>query len=87
MAGDPVSRSNCHWPDALVPLQVAGVWRDYARQTGAIMIDLADYRRLTGDPLVNDAAIHLAPDAPIDQVAAALTALAGAGHAGNCPAG
>lgn len=62
-----------------VPLQVAGVWRDYSRQTGAIMIDLADYRRLTGDPLVNDVAIHLAPGAPIEQVTAALTALAGPG--------
>lgn len=62
-----------------VPLPVAGVWRDYSRQTGAIMIDLADYRRLTGDPLVNDAAIHLAPGAPIEQVTAALTALAGPG--------
>ena len=40
-----------------VNLHVAGVWRDYARQTGAVMIDLDDYRRLTGDLLVNDAAI------------------------------
>ena len=62
-----------------VPLRVAGVWRDYSRQTGAIMIDLADYRRLTGDQLVNDVAIHLAPDAPIEPVAAALTALSGPG--------
>jgi putative ABC transport system permease protein len=64
LAGHPVS------------LQVAGVWRDYSRQTGAIMIDLADYQRLTGDPLVNDVAIHLAPHASSEQVAAALTALA-----------
>lgn len=63
----------------LVPLHVAGVWRDYARQTGAIMIDLADYRRLTGDRLVNDAAIDLAPNVLADQVTAALTAMAGAG--------
>lgn len=63
----------------LVDLHVAGVWRDYARQTGAIMIDLADYRRLTGDRLVNDAAIDLAPDADAGRVAAALTALAGPG--------
>ena len=63
----------------LVNVHVAGVWRDYSRQTGAIMIDLADYRRLTGDRLVNDAAIDLAPDAVADQVAAALTGLAGPG--------
>jgi putative ABC transport system permease protein len=62
-----------------VSLHVAGVWRDYARQTGAVMIDLADYRRITGDFLVNDAAIHLAPGAGADQVAAALTALAAPG--------
>ncbi len=60
-------------------LHVAGIWRDYARQTGAVMIDLADYRRLTDDLLVNDAAIHLAPGALPDQVAAALRALAGTG--------
>jgi putative ABC transport system permease protein len=28
---------------------VAGVWRDYARQSGAIQMRVADYRRLTGD--------------------------------------
>jgi len=62
-----------------VALHVAGVWRDYARQTGAIMIDLADYRRLTGDLLVNDAAIYLTPEASPDQVVQALTNLAAAG--------
>jgi putative ABC transport system permease protein len=62
-----------------VSLHVAGVWRDYARQTGAVMIDLDDYRRLTGDRLVNDAAINLAPGAVANQVAEALTALAGPG--------
>jgi putative ABC transport system permease protein len=36
---------------------------DYARQTGAVMIDLETYRRLGGDRLANDAAIHLAPGA------------------------
>jgi putative ABC transport system permease protein len=43
------------------------------------MIDLDDYRRLTGDLLVNDAAISLAPGAAANQVADALTALAGPG--------
>ncbi len=62
-----------------VEVHVAGVWRDYSRQTGAIMIDQADYRRLTGDRLVNDAAIDLAPGAVADEVVAALTALAGPG--------
>ncbi len=40
---------------------VAGVWRDYARQFGAIAIDLDDYVRLTGDQQVNDLALSLAP--------------------------
>ena len=63
----------------LVELNIAGVWRDYSRQTGAIMINLEDYRRLTGDRLINDAAIYLAPGADADQVAAALSAMAGPG--------
>ncbi len=62
-----------------VPVRVAGVWRDYARQTGALIIDLADYRRLTGDRLANEAAITLAPGAAAGPVAAGLVALGGPG--------
>ena len=62
-----------------VSVAVAGVWRDYARQTGAVMMDLADYRRLTGDRLANDGAVHLAPGARADDVADALAGLAGPG--------
>ncbi len=36
---------------------VAGVWRDYARQFGAIAIDQRDYVRITGDAQVNDLAV------------------------------
>jgi putative ABC transport system permease protein len=61
-------------------VHIAGVWRDYSRQTGALMIDLDDYRRLTGDRLVNDAAITLAPDALAGVVADALLAVGGAGR-------
>ena len=45
---------------------VAGIWRDYARQHGSLVIDAADYQRLSGDRSINDLAIHLAPDAPAD---------------------
>jgi putative ABC transport system permease protein len=38
---------------------VAGIWRDYARQFGAIAMDKSDYQRLTGDSRVNDLAIWL----------------------------
>ena len=41
---------------------IAGVWRDYARQSGAIAIDRRLYVQLTGDKLVNDVAIWAAPD-------------------------
>ena len=39
---------------------VAGVWRDYVRQTGAIQMRLTDYRRLTHDNTVTEMAIDLA---------------------------
>ncbi len=42
---------------------VAGEWRDYGRQQGAIAMDLDDYSALTGDQLRTDAAIDLAPGA------------------------
>lgn len=58
-----------------VRVHVAGVWRDYSRQTGALIIDLSDYRRLTGDLLANDAAVTLAPGAAAFEVADRLLAL------------
>lgn len=60
-------------------VQVAGVWRDYARQTGALLIDLDVYRRFAGERVVNDAAIFLAPAADPRRVAAALLATDPAG--------
>ncbi|MFB9128911.1 FtsX-like permease family protein [Paraburkholderia dipogonis] len=54
---------------------VAGVWRDYVRQTGAIQIRLADFRRLTGDMSATDVAVTVQPGTSVDQVAAALRAL------------
>ncbi|MGE0100546.1 MAG: FtsX-like permease family protein [Hydrogenophaga sp.] len=47
---------------------VAGVWRDYARQHGSVVMDRADFIRLTGDARVNDLALLLAPDAQEIQV-------------------
>jgi putative ABC transport system permease protein len=51
---------------------VAGVWRDYARQSGAIIIDRRDYERLTGDQRVNDLALWLTEGADPAQVQAAV---------------
>jgi len=56
---------------------VAGVWRDYARQHGAIVLERAVYSRLTGDARVNDAALWLAPGAGVGETVAALRALPG----------
>jgi putative ABC transport system permease protein len=57
-------------------VMVRGVWRDYARQHGAIAIDDADYRRLTGDARVNDLALWLRPGADASRVEQALRRLA-----------
>lgn len=38
---------------------VAGIWRDYARQQGAVAIEIATYRYLTGDDGVNDLGLFL----------------------------
>ena len=51
---------------------VAGVWRDYARQTGAIQMHLADYRRVTGDRNINDAALWMQAGTATEAVRSAL---------------
>jgi putative ABC transport system permease protein len=62
------------------PYVVAGVWRDYARQHGAIIIDRGTYAALTGDRRSNDAALWLAPGATQDEASRALRALPGGGQ-------
>ena len=51
---------------------VAGIWRDYSRQYGAIVMEEEDYTRLTGDRLRTEAAIDLDPGAAPQAVIAAL---------------
>lgn len=55
---------------------IAGVWRDYVRQSGAIMMRDDDYRRLTGDARVNDLQLWLAPGVDAGEVRRGLEALA-----------
>ena len=63
---------------------VRGVWRDYARQYGAVAIDAADWRRLTGDERINDIALWLAPGADIGAIENALRKVAAeAGYDGT----
>lgn len=56
---------------------VAGVWRDYARQHGAIVIERAVYAERTGDGRANDAALWLAPGATVADAIQALRRLPG----------
>lgn len=58
----------------LAPFTVAGVWRDYARQNGAVIVARDDYRRLAGDDRVGDAALWLTPGASAAAVRAAIDA-------------
>ncbi|MDW8467616.1 MAG: ABC transporter permease [Burkholderiales bacterium] len=59
------------------PFVVAGIWRDDARQHGAIVIEREVYVALTGDRRANDAALWLAPGATPDAAERALRALPG----------
>ena len=47
----------------LARFKVVGVWRDYARQQGAVLIERYEYLRTTGDANANDAALWLEPGA------------------------
>lgn len=47
---------------------VVGVWRDYARQHGSVVMDRSDFIRLSGDERVNDLALYLADGASEEAV-------------------
>jgi len=53
---------------------VAGVWRDYARQTGAIIVDADTWREAGGGDTRTEAALWLTPGAQPAQVIAELAA-------------
>ena len=55
---------------------VAGIWRDYSRQQGAMVIDAKDYSRLTGDSVRDDALVLLKPGADMAVVQRAIIAAA-----------
>ena len=58
------------------PFFVAGVWRDYAHQGGAIAIDRAVFEQLSGDQRANDLAIWLSEKTQPEAVQQALRGLA-----------
>lgn len=64
---------------------IAGVWRDYARQSGAVALDRAAWLRLTGDARTSDLALWPREGADVAALQAAIRALAAA-QAGRAPA-
>ena len=65
---------------------VAGVWRDYARQFGAITMDARDFERITGERNVSDVALWLAPGASEGAVQAQVRQLAARQGGGSADA-
>ena len=55
----------------------AGVWRDYARQHGAVVVERAVYAAMTGDARANDAALWPAPGRSAGDAERAIRALPG----------
>ncbi len=66
-ATTPESRAQAA-TDSIAKFYVAGVWRDYARQFGAVAMDSRDFVRLSGDRRVNDLALWLDAQADSDAV-------------------
>jgi len=61
------------------PFRIAGTWRDYARQQGALLIQRQHYVKLTGDERINEAALWLARGIALDTVTRAVRGLAADG--------
>ena len=51
-----------------VKVQVAGVWRDYGRQFGAVALRRSDYLRITSDAGANEGGLFLQPGADRGEV-------------------
>jgi putative ABC transport system permease protein len=64
-------------PDGTQRVRVLGIWRDYARQFGAIVIASADWRRHDGDTRINELALWLQPGADAAAIVERLRVLAG----------
>jgi putative ABC transport system permease protein len=64
-------------PDGAQRVRVLGIWRDYARQFGAVVIAPAAWQRHGGDTRLNDLALWLKPGADASAVVERLRTLAG----------
>ncbi|MEI8168681.1 MAG: FtsX-like permease family protein [Rhodoferax sp.] len=72
-------------PAQAATFYVAGVWRDYARQSGAIALDKPVFERLTGDLRANDLALWLGEGVAPETVEQALRNLADRANPGAGP--
>jgi putative ABC transport system permease protein len=54
---------------------VAGIWRDYARQTGSLQIRLTDYQQLSGDLDVSDVSLWLNRGSSLSELRSQLKSL------------
>ncbi|MFN7156374.1 MAG: FtsX-like permease family protein [Acidovorax sp.] len=68
---------------------IAGIWRDYARQSGAVVMDRAVWLRLTGDARTSDLALWPSEGADIGALQTSIRALAAAqaGRSGSAQQG
>jgi putative ABC transport system permease protein len=86
---EPVADANALTPGELLALPlagravtftVAGVWRDYVRQQGAVVVERSRYVALTGDDAINEATLWLAPGADAAAVRDDVARVAGNGR-------
>jgi putative ABC transport system permease protein len=61
--------------DTTLKVQVAGLWRDYARQTGSIVIDSSSYQAVTGQSERSDAAFTVAAGTSTEQLRTRIAAV------------
>lgn len=74
----PGSRFELPLPGGPQRVLVRGIWRDYARQFGAVVIEPAAWRAHGGDTRINEIALWLAPTADAAALSARLRETAGA---------
>jgi len=61
-----------------LPVGVKAIWRDYSRQSGAVLMERRDWERLSGDAAITELALWLKPGADPVAVQQALREVSGA---------
>ncbi|HTV97756.1 MAG TPA: FtsX-like permease family protein [Steroidobacteraceae bacterium] len=67
------------------PFRIAGIWRDYVRATGAVVITRAAYLQASGDDHANEGSVWLVPGASAAAVESALRTILAHAPAGAGP--